>query len=446
VPRVEKTRREEFTLALYETYMPVAFASTERPTELGGGEADEARSLFIFMQQAQDPAGRDPEPQDFSELRDSLYLLRLLRAQEALEALEVVRSSGLPLRGHEWEVWHPILTIARLVGEEVYRNVLGYAEELLAIKSLFQYREERLLISAMERLLESSPRLPGIEPAAEFKPSSLLDHIMAELEEQGEYHEARFQRYWTPERVGRILTRMSIFKRQLARGTYYTITEMKLKELKARYEPKPIKICAGSGGSGGSGSSGSDFGNISAYPLAALANLYNMEEEVQLRSPVKGDEFLKEPLKSTQLREGGSGKIPIEVQDIEHPSEATYYQSTATTATTATKPLEGHPLTPFEELILKVVESEGSIGVLLLKGQAEARLGRRLEAGEFQGILKNLDRWGLIRLTGEAASIGAIRPCRAEEERGPPGPVQGLGRMESGAEVEAEEAGGRPRG
>ncbi|MEM2127118.1 MAG: hypothetical protein QXH67_02730, partial [Candidatus Bathyarchaeia archaeon] len=117
VPRVEKTRREEFTLALYETYMPVAFASTERPTELGGGEADEARSLFIFMQQAQDPAGRDPEPQDFSELRDSLYQLRLLKAHEVLDALGRVRGSGLPLQGHEWEVWHPILTIARLVGE-----------------------------------------------------------------------------------------------------------------------------------------------------------------------------------------------------------------------------------------------------------------------------------------------------------------------------------------
>jgi hypothetical protein len=185
VPRVEKTRREEFTLALYETYMPVAFASTERPTELGGCEADEARSLFIFMQQAQDPAGRDPEPQDFSELRDRLYHLRLLRAHEVLEALELVRGSGLPLQGHEWEVWLPVLTVARLAGDEVYRNVLGYAGELIAIKNLFQYQEERLLIAAMERLLEASPKLPGAEPMAEFRPRDLLEHVMAELEERG---------------------------------------------------------------------------------------------------------------------------------------------------------------------------------------------------------------------------------------------------------------------
>jgi hypothetical protein len=229
VPRVEKTRREEFTLALYETYMPVAFASTERPTELGGCEADEARSLFIFMQQAQDPSGRDPEPQDFSELRDRLYHLRLLRAQEVLEALGVVRGSGLPLQGHEWEVWLPVLTVARLAGDEVYRNVLGYAGELIAIKNLFQYQEERLLIAAMERLLDASPKLPGAEPMAEFRPRDLLDHIMAELEERGEYQEARFLRYWSPERVGRVLTRMSVFKRKLAKGIHYTITEAGLR-------------------------------------------------------------------------------------------------------------------------------------------------------------------------------------------------------------------------
>jgi len=68
VPRVEKTSKEEFLLALFETYMPIAFASTERPSELKGSEADEARALFIFMQRAPDPSGRDPDPYEFKEL------------------------------------------------------------------------------------------------------------------------------------------------------------------------------------------------------------------------------------------------------------------------------------------------------------------------------------------------------------------------------------------
>ncbi|MEM3056662.1 MAG: hypothetical protein QW639_05475, partial [Candidatus Bathyarchaeia archaeon] len=41
----------------------------------------------------------------------------------------------------------------------------------------------------------------------------------------------------------------------------------------------------------------------------------------------------------------------------------------------------------------------------LLKQRVEARLGRRLEVEEFQGILRDLDRRGLIHLTGESVSI-----------------------------------------
>ncbi|MEM3006194.1 MAG: hypothetical protein QXJ79_05715, partial [Candidatus Bathyarchaeia archaeon] len=231
---------------------------------------------------------------------------------------------------------------------------------------------------------------------------------MAELEERGEYQEARFQRYWTPERVGRILTRMSIFKRKLAKGNYYTITEAKLGELKARYEPNPIRVSAGSGSSGGSGGI-LEEAHITLLP--ALASLYDMESDAQLKSPLKGAESIKEPLKSPQLKEGETGEVLPGVPDIENVLGAPSSENTSTTSTTSTKPLEEpSPLTPIEELILRIVEGEGSIGILLLKQRAEARLGRRLEAEEYQGILKNLAHRGLIHLSGEAVSIPKGQP------------------------------------
>jgi len=236
VPRVEKTSREEFVLALFETYMPVAFASTERPIELGGSEADESRALFVFMQRAPDPIGRDPEPHDFTDLRNELYLLRLLKAPDVLEALKKLGTVDLKLYGHDREVWLPIFTIAKLIGEEVFENVKAYAEELIGKMKEFQYVEEKILIGAMYRLLLASPPNLEGEKVAEFKASDLLDHVREELTERGEFQEAVFTKYWTPRRLGRILTRMGLFRRILHGRRMYCVTPETLRGLAERYE------------------------------------------------------------------------------------------------------------------------------------------------------------------------------------------------------------------
>ena len=241
VPRIEKTRREEFLLALFETYMPIAFASTERPSELGGSEADEARALFIFMQRAPDPVGRDPEPWDFKGLRDQLYLLRLTRANEALEALSRMEKSELKLYGHDREIWLPLLTIAFLIDREVYRNVLEYAVELGVIKQAFQYQEEKTITRAIllyfrdqyRQALQMNPK--AYISAVEFKASQLLGYVKLALEEQGELDEEVFQKYWTSHRIGRLLTKMSLFKRVRHGCSLYTVSVKVLRSLHRRY-------------------------------------------------------------------------------------------------------------------------------------------------------------------------------------------------------------------
>ena len=237
VPRVEKTTKEEFVLALFETYMPVVFASTERPSELGGSEADEARAIFVFMQRSPDPKGRDPEPWEFQELRDQLYLLRLLRPIEVIETLRKLETVNLGLYGHDREVWLPIFTVASLVGEDVYENVKAVAVELLAIKRQFQYQDEKTVIGAILRLMNATKTVEGEEAQAlEFKASELLPYIREELEDRGEYEEHVFERVWTPQKVGRILTRMGLFRRMLHGTHRYTVSREDLKRLAIRYE------------------------------------------------------------------------------------------------------------------------------------------------------------------------------------------------------------------
>ncbi|MEM4454435.1 MAG: hypothetical protein QXT28_06985 [Thermofilaceae archaeon] len=237
VPRVEKTRREEFILGFFETFMPVAFSSTELPRELGGCDADEARTIFIFMQQMPDPIGRDPEVWDFRALRDKLYLLRLGRANDVIQALRQVEASSLPFHGHEREVWLPLLAVARIMGEEAYASVLGYAAELYGVKAQQQNRNEKIIVRAILKLFRFNysealriNRNAYIEHV-EFTSTALQGFIKEVLVEWGEYEEHLFPKQWDSRVIGRILTKLGIFRRLKSGRNYYTVTAAKLRQL-----------------------------------------------------------------------------------------------------------------------------------------------------------------------------------------------------------------------
>jgi hypothetical protein len=235
VPRIEKTLKDRFILGLFETYMAIAMNSTRLPRELGGCEADEARCLIITMRRAPDPAGRDPEPMDFTHIRGQLYLARLLRTPEVEDAFREVAAHRLSLQGHQREAALPLLTVASLIGPDVYEAVLTWLWDHYAARAGELHWEEHILIGAMTRLLVEQPTLDGVK-TAEFRASDLLSHIRAELEERGELSEAQFQRFWTPTRVGRILTRMGVSKRRTMRARLYSLTPKELEQLASRYD------------------------------------------------------------------------------------------------------------------------------------------------------------------------------------------------------------------
>ncbi|MEM1586750.1 MAG: hypothetical protein QXX99_00080 [Candidatus Bathyarchaeia archaeon] len=196
VPRIEKTRKEEFVISLFEPYMPVAFSSTEMPKDLGGAEADESRA--IFMRQMPDPIGRDPEPWDFRAERDILYLLRLGKANNVVASLRVLEASGLPFKGHGREIWLLLLSIAKLIGPEVFQNVLSYALELTGIKEMQQYREEKTVIRAILLMYRAEyaeavrlNRTAWLD-YVEFTASELQSYIKSVLNDWGELDEHLF--------------------------------------------------------------------------------------------------------------------------------------------------------------------------------------------------------------------------------------------------------------
>lgn len=251
VPRMEKTHRDEFILGLFETFMPVAFGSTQMPKELGGLDADEARAIFIFMQKMPDPVGRDPEPWEFKSLRDKLYLLRLGRANEVLKAIQQVEGLALPFSGHEREIWLPLLAIAKILGETVFNNILSYASEFYSVKLSRQNMDEKIVVRAVLLMyrnlyVESVKTEPKIHiPNIEFSSSNLQTYIKNVLQDWGEYEEFLFNKQWDSRRIGRILTRLGIFKKLKHGRSYYIVTAESLQLLYKQF------FQGGCGGFGG---------------------------------------------------------------------------------------------------------------------------------------------------------------------------------------------------
>ncbi|MEM3736559.1 MAG: hypothetical protein QXJ75_00490 [Candidatus Bathyarchaeia archaeon] len=215
VPRVEKTPREEFVISLFDLYMPLVFASTKKPTEAGGLNADEARAIFIHMERARDPIGRDPTPEDFAALRDRLYMLRLFKAKCVVETSKNI---NVPFLGHEREIWTPIFTIANLVGKDVLSSLYKLANDLYASKFVELNVKEKTILDAIALLFKETN-----EKIVCFTPSSLQAYIKTVLIESGEYDELHFPKIWNVYLIGRLLSRMKLTpKRDTARKYYIT--------------------------------------------------------------------------------------------------------------------------------------------------------------------------------------------------------------------------------
>ncbi len=108
------------------------------------------------------------------------------------------------------ELWLPILTIARLIGKEVYENVKSYMLEDLQKRKEELYSEEKIILKAIEKLFEEQ----GKEEIV-FQVKDPQDKIKEILIEEGAYNESTFRKQWEVRRLGKILTRMGIRKTEV---------------------------------------------------------------------------------------------------------------------------------------------------------------------------------------------------------------------------------------
>jgi hypothetical protein len=241
VPRVEKGAGEQLRLRLFETYCPTVFTGVELPIE-----HKRSRAIVVNMQKAPDPnpEGKDPTPRDFEDIRRELYICELTQFPEVKRMFDELarRRRELGLEGRDFEVWGPLLAVAALVGEDVFKQVREYALQDVGRKIEEMYLEEKEVLAGLERLLLSKAeelfrgeleklwkgeekdweayreKLAGVvaelEKGVTFS-ASVLRRAMKEVLVRGEgeeasegkpYTEKQFESRWTEQRLGRFLS------------------------------------------------------------------------------------------------------------------------------------------------------------------------------------------------------------------------------------------------
>jgi len=234
IPRLEPKRKSGgFFLHLFNPFAPIALNSTEPLNDT----QHISRSIIIQITPSKKvEVDMDPPPNLFADLRESLYIARFLLTPKVLETFKSLRTT---LKARSFEIWAPLLTIAKLIDEELYKEIESFAIENSEQKEEELYREEKLILQAIENFAKTFGRLDDasdylIEFTASDIQSKLKEIVVNELREM---EEREFERKWSVEKIGNLLKRMGIqLKRSGKKGMRIRqLTVSDLRKLKETY-------------------------------------------------------------------------------------------------------------------------------------------------------------------------------------------------------------------
>jgi hypothetical protein len=116
---------DNFEVVSFDGYGEKAFTHiTDFPVSLS---TLKSRCIQIVMQKGR-PIKFYPTPDKFAEIRDKMYHLRLREYQKVKEIYEALIISNV-LKGRTGDLYYPLLAIAKLISEDVYKEVINYAKE-----------------------------------------------------------------------------------------------------------------------------------------------------------------------------------------------------------------------------------------------------------------------------------------------------------------------------
>ncbi len=199
IPRLDKvTKGSKFILSLFRPFSPLSFNSTEPilDTQLL------TRQIRLNVEKRDDMKfpTKDPDIYLTQAERQLLYKARFIYAPRVYEIFSELDSG---LYGRFAEIWAPILTIAKLLSDDLFEAVKSYALRYVGDFYTGLYLEEKMIIRALKKLLNNSN-------VVEVTASTILSCIKDILQEDDDLSEKEIDREWNTRKVGRILERLGI--------------------------------------------------------------------------------------------------------------------------------------------------------------------------------------------------------------------------------------------
>ena len=142
VPRVEKVGNK-FRTVYYHTYSPTMVGSING---LYGATEDRAIVHTAVKSPAEDKRGElEPteESDDWQAIRDLLYIFALQNWKKIENTYNSLKNDT-KLRARDYQIWKPLLTISKLLDDNIYKRILEQAEKAAEIKSFTSISEGTL--------------------------------------------------------------------------------------------------------------------------------------------------------------------------------------------------------------------------------------------------------------------------------------------------------------
>lgn len=173
VPRIEK-RGKRFVTEVYATYCPKMLGSIN-----GLRGATESRAVVHVMTRAPDRDVRgelevEPDLPEWQLIRNKAITAGLLNHEAVTQAYHEVSSAETNLKKRYFQLWRPLLALAKLVSQESYDACLKIAQQqqdLGRAEEISQDTWEGLLLQRMHDLIRSGYRKILIKDIAEAIPA-----------------------------------------------------------------------------------------------------------------------------------------------------------------------------------------------------------------------------------------------------------------------------------
>jgi hypothetical protein len=268
VARAEPTKGGVI-LKFFEATTPKVFSFEHPPNE----DYLLQRSIPINMLKAKPKKFLDPQPNEFKEIRETLYYLRLTKLPEILDAREKALRTleSRDVWGREAETWAPILAAASLIGRE--KTTLDYILEDVGRRRSNEmiYDEEKTVLAAIDELFSTVSssaskedeivtfmskdlqkiiirRILGDEDCLEITTEGVIERVETKNEPRCRELEKEIERKWKTQKIGIVLKNLGFDKYKGTKGKgrkarkVYEIKYSDFMNIAERYDYEPTTI------------------------------------------------------------------------------------------------------------------------------------------------------------------------------------------------------------